>query len=95
VNNNGTNYVRIMKQTEFGRKKYGEYIPCLKYSIRVFLNKYIKCNCGGWRCGTPTIVGIRPLKFYIAKLRRRKLHGGGSGSRRFKFVVLKIGAEMK
>jgi hypothetical protein len=26
------------------------------------LNKYIKCNFGGWQCGTSTIVDIRRLK---------------------------------
>ena len=26
------------------------------------LNKYIKCNFGGWRCGTSTIVDVRLLK---------------------------------
>ena len=26
------------------------------------LNKYIKCNFGGQRCGTSTIVGVRRLK---------------------------------
>jgi len=39
VNKTGTKYVRIMKQTAFGRerKKNGEYIPCLKYSAPVFV----------------------------------------------------------
>jgi len=26
------------------------------------LNKYIKCNFGGWQCGTSTIVDVRRLK---------------------------------
>jgi len=30
-------YVRIMKQTAFWREKNGEYIPCLKYSVPVFV----------------------------------------------------------
>jgi hypothetical protein len=33
VNNTGTKYVRIMKQTALGRGKHGEYTPCLKYSV--------------------------------------------------------------
>jgi hypothetical protein len=37
VNNTGTKYVRIMKQTAFRRGKNGEYIPCLKYSVPIFL----------------------------------------------------------
>jgi hypothetical protein len=36
VNNTGTKYVRIMKQTGF-EEKTGEYIPCLKYSVPVFV----------------------------------------------------------
>ena len=38
MNNTGTKYVRIMKQTAFSReKKNGEYIPCLKYSVPIFV----------------------------------------------------------
>jgi hypothetical protein len=37
VNNTGTKYARIMKQTAFGRGKIGEYIPCLKYSVPIFV----------------------------------------------------------
>jgi hypothetical protein len=37
VNNAGTKYVRIMKQTAFWREKIGEDIPCLKYSIHIFV----------------------------------------------------------
>ena len=29
------------------------------------LNKYIKCNFGGWRCSTSTIVDVRHLKVNI------------------------------
>jgi len=29
------------------------------------LNKHIKCNFGGQRCGTSTIVDIRRLKFKV------------------------------
>jgi hypothetical protein len=36
VNNTGTKYVRIMKQTAFLKDKDGEYIPCLKYSVPLF-----------------------------------------------------------
>jgi hypothetical protein len=36
VNNAGTKYVRIMKQTAFGRENNEEYIPCLKYSVHIF-----------------------------------------------------------
>ena len=37
MNNTGTKYVRIMKQTAFWReKKHGQYIPCLKYSGPIF-----------------------------------------------------------
>jgi len=35
VNNTGTKYFRIMKQTAF--KENGEYIPCLKYSVPKFV----------------------------------------------------------
>jgi len=37
VNNTGTKYVRIMKQTAFWREENGEYIPCLKYSVPIFV----------------------------------------------------------
>jgi len=37
MNNTGTKYVRIMKQTTFWRGKNGEYIPCLKYSVLIFV----------------------------------------------------------
>jgi len=37
VNNTGTKYVRIMKQTAFWREKYGEYILCLKYSVPIIV----------------------------------------------------------
>jgi len=38
VNNTGTKYVRIMKQTAIWRgRKNGEYIPCLKYSVPIFV----------------------------------------------------------
>ena len=43
VNNTGTKYVRIMKQTAFWRKKNGEYIPCLNYFL-VLAHLYIKCE---------------------------------------------------
>jgi len=36
-NNAGTKYVRIMKQTAFWKKKNGEYITCLKYSLPIFV----------------------------------------------------------
>ena len=41
MNNTGTKYVRIMKQTAFWREKNGEYIPCLKYSVAIFVEKNI------------------------------------------------------
>jgi len=47
VNNTGTKYVRIMKQTAFWWEKNGEYIPCLKYSVPIFVEKYIKCKFRG------------------------------------------------
>ena len=37
VNNTGTKYVRIMKQTALRRGKNGEYIPCLKHSVPLFV----------------------------------------------------------
>ena len=37
MNNTGTKYVSIMKQTAFRREKDGEYIPCLKYSVPIFV----------------------------------------------------------
>jgi hypothetical protein len=38
VNNTGTKNVRIMKQTAFEEgKKNGEYIPCLEYSVPIFV----------------------------------------------------------
>jgi len=37
MNNTGTKYVRIIKQTVFLREKKGEYVPCLKYSVPIFV----------------------------------------------------------
>ena len=37
VNNRGTKYVRIMKQTAFWRGKNGEYIQYLKCSVHIFV----------------------------------------------------------
>ena len=37
MNNTGTKQVRIMKQTAFEREKNGEYTPCLKYSVPIFV----------------------------------------------------------
>ena len=37
ANNTGTKYDRIMKQTAFWRGKNGEYTPCLKYSVPIFV----------------------------------------------------------
>ena len=42
MNNTGTKYVRIMKQTAFWRGKNGEYIPCLKYSVPIFVEQIYK-----------------------------------------------------
>jgi len=42
VNNTGAKYVRIMKQTAFWRGKNGEYIPCLKYSVPIFVEYIYK-----------------------------------------------------
>ena len=42
MNNTGTKYVRIMKQTAFWRGKNGEYIPCLKYSVPIFVEYIYK-----------------------------------------------------
>ena len=43
MNNTGTKYVSIMKQIAFLSGKNGEYIPCLKYSVPIFV-EYIKCE---------------------------------------------------
>jgi len=38
VNNTGTKYIIIIKQTTFEeREKNGEYVPCLKYSVPIFV----------------------------------------------------------
>jgi hypothetical protein len=37
VNNTGTKYVRNMRQNAFGTGKNGENIPCLKYSVHIFV----------------------------------------------------------
>jgi len=51
-----------MKQTAFLREKTEiiHHIQNIQYLY--LLNKYIKCNLGGSRCGTSTIVDIRRLK---------------------------------
>ena len=47
MNNTGTKYVRIIKQSAFWREENGGYTPCLKCSVPMFVNKYIKWNFGG------------------------------------------------
>ena len=42
MNNTGTKYFRIMKQTAFLRGKNGEYIPILKYSVPIFVEYIYK-----------------------------------------------------
>ena len=42
MNNTGTKYVRIMKQTAFLRKINGESIPRLKYSVPIFVEEIYK-----------------------------------------------------
>ena len=42
MNNIGTKQVIIMKQTAFWREKVGEYTPCLKYSVPIFVEKIYK-----------------------------------------------------
>jgi hypothetical protein len=37
VNNTGAKYGRIKKQTAFRRERKGVYIPCLKYSVPIFV----------------------------------------------------------
>ena len=37
MNNTGTKYDKIMKQNAFLRGKNGEYTPCLKYSVPIFV----------------------------------------------------------
>ena len=37
MNNTGTKYVIITKETAFWREKDGDYIPCLKYSVPIFV----------------------------------------------------------
>ena len=37
MNNKGTKYIIFMKQTAFLRRKNGQYIPCLKYSVLIFV----------------------------------------------------------
>ena len=37
MNNTGTKYVRFMKQTAILGGKNGQYIPCLKYSVPIFV----------------------------------------------------------
>jgi len=34
-----------MKQTAFLREKNGKYIPCLKYSISIFVEQIYKMQC--------------------------------------------------
>jgi len=41
VNNTGTRYVRIMKQTAFWREKNGEYTPCLTFWRRNYFFKIL------------------------------------------------------
>ena len=54
MNNTGTKYVRIMKQTAFFFKK-GEYITCLKYSLPIFVELIYKMQ------RLEVSVAVRPL----------------------------------
>ena len=47
VNNTGTKYVIIMKQTAFWREKNGDYTPCLKYSVPICVELIYKMQL--WR----------------------------------------------
>jgi hypothetical protein len=62
VNDTVTKYVRIMKQTAFWRGKTESIYHVKTIQYLYLLNKYIKWNFGGLRCGTSTIVDIRRLK---------------------------------
>ena len=42
MNNTGTKYVRIMKQTASWREKNEQYVPCLKYSVPIFVELNIQ-----------------------------------------------------
>ena len=42
MSNTETKYVRIMEQTAFWREKNGDYIPCLKYSVPIFVELIYK-----------------------------------------------------
>jgi len=37
VNNTGTKQVRIINKLHFEGEKNGEYTPCLKYSVPIFV----------------------------------------------------------
>ena len=56
-----------MKLTAFWRVKNGECAACLKYSVGILLNKYIKCNI--WR------LAVR-YDIYIYVIRRLKVNTG-------------------
>ena len=64
MNNTGIKYVRIMKQTAFWRGKNGEYIPCLKYSVPIFVDKYINVN----NTGTKYVRIMKQTAFWRGKI---------------------------
>jgi hypothetical protein len=59
VKNTGTKYVRIIKQTAFGREKTKSIKNVLNIQYLYLLNKDIKCNFRGRQCGTATVVVVR------------------------------------
>ena len=60
MNNTGTKYVRIMKQTAIWRETHVEYIPCLKYSVPIFVEEVYKM----WKIQEPnTLESWNKLKF--------------------------------
>ena len=55
MTNTGTKYVRIMKQTTFLREKNEKNIPCLKYSVPIFVEQIYKMQ------RLEVSVAVRPL----------------------------------
>jgi len=66
VNNTGTKYVRIMKQTAFWRGKNGECIPRLKYSVPIFVEQIYKM----WIIQEPNTLGFWNKLHFEEKKRR-------------------------
>jgi hypothetical protein len=67
VNNTGTKYVTIMKQTAFWREKNGEYIPCLTFWRRNYFFNFSTPVYKMWIIQEPNVRIMKQTAFWREK----------------------------